>query len=244
MTGPTQQIKSDIQSDKPGVTNGDSHDHSGGDGAQIDYTTLSNPPVAETNANDIFHVTSPGGASAFVGTIATLPGGATLTYNVTSGQEGAMVPTSTSQLAKMRLYNTTPGRTPYALISNCVIGTNTLTLTANVPANWQVGDTITIASQTVIGTFSWVDLEITSGPTGKTALFVKTQINSAVAGDAIRLHPLETYGAGKLSGNADVVAAGTTTNGFGLVKMTNNVFSLAWTGTPTVVFVREAGYLS
>ena len=33
-----------------GVTNGDSHDHSGGDGAQIDYSTLSNKPSLGTSS--------------------------------------------------------------------------------------------------------------------------------------------------------------------------------------------------
>lgn len=195
---------------------------------------------AETNANDIFRCTNPGGASAFVGTIATLPGGATLTYNVSSGQEGAMVPASTSQLAKMRLYNTTRGTN--ALISNCVTGTNTLTLTANVPAGWQVGDTITIASQTVSGGgFSWVDLEMTSGPTNKLYMFINLSFVST-AGDFALLHPLETYAASKqvfVSANV----TGQSLSSMFLVKITSNVISLSWTGSPTTTILRESGYL-
>jgi hypothetical protein len=152
-----------------------------------------------------------------------------------------MVPAATTQLAKMRLYNTT--RSTSALISNCVTGTNTITLTANVPAGWQVGDTITIASQTVSGGgFAWVDLEITSGPTDHSALFVATAMTSGTVGDALRLHPLATFGSGKITARAVALVAAQPTDGFGFLPITSNVFSLAWTGTPTTVTIREAGY--
>lgn len=224
-----------------GVTNGDSHDHSGGDGAQISYPTLSNKPIAETQTEDIFRVGNPGGTSAFAGTIATLPGGATLTYNVTSGTEGAMVPFATTQLGKMRLYNTTRGTS--ALISNCNTGTNTITLTANVPGGWALTDVITIASQTVSGGgFGWVDIEITSGPTGKTYMFLQWFINSATPGDAARLHPLETHATSKYK-TMFAQVNGITNVLMSLLPITSNVFSLSWTGTPTAVIVREEGYL-
>jgi hypothetical protein len=224
-----------------GVTNGDSHDHSGGDGAQINFTTLSNPPIAETNANDIFNVASPGGVSAFVGTIATLPGGAVLTYNVSSGQEGAMVPVSTSQLGKMRLYNTTRGTS--ALISNCVVGTNTITLTANVPSGWATTDVITIASQTVSGGGqSWVDIEITSGPTSKTSLFINTQL-AGTTGDTMRIHPFTASFSTSKYNALNVFNTAAISIGFGLIPITSNVFSLAWSTTITALVIREAGYI-
>ena len=199
-------------------------------------------PKAETNTNDIFRCDNPGGVSAFAGTIATLPGGATLTYNVTSGQEGAMVPVSTSQLAKMRLYNTTRGTS--ALISNCVTGTNTITLTANVPGAWQVGDVITIASQTVSGGgFSWVDLEITSGLTGKGNIFIKMILVDPAVVRYFLVHPFETYSAAKQDFvNSQVVNVDAIN--FTLLEITGNVFSVAWTGNPTVAVIRERGYLS
>lgn len=205
------------------------------------YTSLSSKPSAETNNNDIFRCDNPGGASAFVGTIATLPGGANLTYNITSGQEGAMVPTSTSQLAKMRLYNTTRGTN--ALISNCITGTNTLILTANVPVGWIVGDTITIASQTVSGGgFAWVDLEITSGLTGKTDVFIKLIILHPSSANYLLIHPLETY-AGPKQDYVNSQVAGIDNGNVTLAKIISNVFSVAWTGSPTLVTLRERGYL-
>jgi hypothetical protein len=152
-----------------------------------------------------------------------------------------MTPTSTSQLAKMRLYNTTRGNN--VLISNHVAGT--ITSTANFPANWANGDVLTIASQTVSGGgFAWVDLEITSGPTGKSYMFVNIQENSATVGDGMRLHPFTaSFSSSKLIA-ANALVASQTTNGFGLLTVTSNVFSLAWTGTPAAVVIREAGYLS
>jgi hypothetical protein len=197
--------------------------------------------MAETNVNDIFRCDNPGGVSAFAGTIATLPGGATLTYNVTSGQEGAMVPVSTSQLAKMRLYNTTRGTS--ALISNCVTGTNTITFTANVPAGWAITDVITIASQTVSGGgYSWVDLEITSVLTGKSFVFLNLYIVSATVGDEVHTHPFETYGASKL--NSYLAQVVNILMGAPIPQQViANIVAMAWTGTPTRVVLREGAYI-
>jgi len=196
--------------------------------------------IAASNANDIFRCSNPGGVSAFVGTIATLPGGATLTYNVSSGQEGALVPASTSQLAKMRLYNTTRGTN--ALISNCVVGTNTITLTANVPVGWTVGDTITIASQTVVGSFSWVDLEITESTLlGIRILDFDLIINSATTGDFVLAHPFETFSASKYSAMVETLA-NATVGKFLRLKITSNLFSIAWSGTPVAVIMKLFGY--
>lgn len=229
----------DIASGKEYRVNGSQHPH-----VISDITDLTGLVTFETNANALFRCDSPGGNSTFLGTIATLPGGATLTYNVTSGNEGAMVPQSTSQLGKMRLYNTTRGTS--ALISNCVTGTNTITLTANVPAGWAITDVITIASQTVDGSASsvfYVDIEITSGPTGKTGLFINMGINGSAASEALRLHPLETFALSKQV-NLFANVAGVQSVRLGMVKITSNVFSMAWSGTPTVVQLFESGYIS
>lgn len=209
------------------------------DGGVITGTSV----VAETNSENIFRCDSPSGTSSFVGTINGAPSGNTLIYTPVSGTEGAMVPQSANQLAKMRLYNTTLGGGAYLLITACNLNTNQLTFSENVPGSWLNGHTITIASQTVSGGgFSWVDLEMTSGPLYKNALWVRYQINSATVGNAMRTHPFETFGAGKLFG-ADALAASQTTNvGADLLKITNNVFSLTWTGAPATVIIREAGY--
>lgn len=200
--------------------------------------------VALTNANDIFFV-SAGGASTFVGTINGAPVGAAVTYNVTSGNENVLVPQSVSQLGKLRLYNTTRGNS--ALILSCNTGTNVVTLTANAPANWVNGDTITIASQTVTGSpFNMVDIEITSGDfLSRSSVFLYiAYADSGGAGQTFLLHPFESYAASKLFAITTQTANGYTLQY--LYKLTSNVVTVAWgaSGAATATLIlREAGIL-
>ena len=204
--------------------------------------TYKQPNVPYASSNDIFRCDSPGGDSSFVGTIATLPGGSTLTYNVGSGNEGAMVPSSTSHLGKMRLYNTTRGTN--ALISNCVTGTSTLTLTATVPAGWQVGDTITIASQTVSGDFKWVDIELTDATLlNKSAISVLFTHIASTAGYKSLVHPTETMAEAKRVPNTTQASGIQHEVTIPILKINSNLFSLAWNGSPTAVVLRVLGYI-
>jgi hypothetical protein len=214
------------------------------DGSPHTHTGAEGGVAAETNAANIFGVTSPGGPSLFVATINGAPSGTSVVYNApSSGTEGVLVPTNTNQLAKLRLYNTTRGNS--ALISNCNTGTNTITLTATVPANWASGDTITVASTTVSGGgFSWVDLEITTGPTGKAGLFVTLLLTSGAASDAAYCHPFDTFGGGKRTPRAITQVAGVQVAAFGLVPVVGNVFSLAWTAASSQVTIAEAGTIA
>lgn len=201
---------------------------------------------AETNTNDIFRCNT-AGASTFSGTINGAPSGTSVVYNAGfTGNENALVPASTSQLAKLRLYNTTRGNS--ALISNCNTGTNTITLTANAPASWANGDTITITSQTVSGgTGNWIDLEITSGPTDKTYLMFNVQvIDTTTTNIGLRIHPFETFATSKqfvaLTQVTNVTFAVPTPP----IKITSNVFSISWNNTGAASFtvtIREAGLL-
>jgi hypothetical protein len=132
-------------------------------------------PTMVVSSNDLYRGPASMSKSDFVATIATLPGGAVLTYNApSSGDEDNIVPNTTSQLAKMVLHNTTRGDS--SLIDDCVVGTNTVTLTADVLGTWQVGDTITMRSQTntsnPAGNVYFADFEITS--TEITAFLART----------------------------------------------------------------------
>lgn len=200
-------------------------------------------PKAEVQTNDLFRCDAPGGTSAWAGTFtAAGSSGTTIKYATTSGTAASMKPTATTQLGKMRLYNTTRGNS--VLIQDWVAGT--ITSTANYPANWANGDVLTIASQTVSGGgVSWVDIEITSGPTGKTYMFLNLHIASATAGDTMWLHPFETYNISKtIQLDAQVANVNITYRYMGMIKINSNVFSMQWTGTPGKVIVREAGYLA
>lgn len=182
--------------------------------------------VPAANANDIFRVDNTNG-SAFVGTINGSPSGATLTYSVVSGNEDALVPVSTSQLAKLRLYNTTRG--DHALISNCNTGTNQLIFTANVPSGWVHGDTITIASQTVTGSGqNYVDLEITSGEfLDKTLAYVWGVFYGASSGLFLRFHPFTAYSTSK-SFYFTTQGAGVLSPFSTFIPIIDNVFSVVF----------------
>jgi hypothetical protein len=200
---------------------------------------------AENNTNDIFRVNSPGGTSVWTGTISGTPSGTFTTVSApTSGTEGVLVPASTSQLAKMRVYNLTRGN--YALISNYNTVTNVITHPTTPPANWANGDSLTVASQTVSGGgLNWIDLEVTSGPINKNALWVNLQINSGAAGDAMRLHPFDASLSSAKYSPIDAQAVGVTQNaGSYLLKIISNLFCIAWTANSTALVIREAGWMS
>jgi hypothetical protein len=130
-----------------------------GGSVEIDTLCLTIPRTLDS-ANPVYaSLAGTSAASAWAGTIATLPGGAVLTYNNVSGDESALQPLSTANIGKVTLHNTTRGTS--AQISNVVLATNTITLTATVPAGWATTDVITIASQTntaTIGGAAWLDL--------------------------------------------------------------------------------------
>lgn len=230
-----------------GVTNGDTHDHNGGDGGTISYNSLSNRPTIATNANDIFRVNFCG-TSGFTATINGSPSGASVAYTPVSGNENTLVPDSTSQLGKQRLYNTTRGN--YALISTCNTGTDTITLTANAPANWASGDTITTISTTVSGSGrNWVDIEITGGDLlNKTQGFFSLTMHepgSAIGAATLWMHPTESYSDSKVF-NIMNKASGATESSLMAMKITSNVITASWTASgasSAIPIIRQVGYL-
>lgn len=169
-----------------------------GSGGQVSALLVAGTnPAVKAPSYDVVSIAA-ASDSDFVATIATLPGGATLTYNApSSGDENNLVPSNTSLIAKMVLHNTTRGTS--GLISNCVAGTNTITLTANVDAGWQVGDTITIRSQTntatpYAATTFYVDFEFVSdlNDLARYVSFYLVLRDTGAAGQRLAFHPYET----------------------------------------------------
>jgi hypothetical protein len=205
-----------------------------------------NKIVFETNANDIFQVSNPGAASVFA---ALLNGDPTNVANsvctfdtVTAGSVAVITPVSTSQLAKLRIYNTTRGT--YALILSATGAT--FTTTTNVyAAGWRNNDVLTIASQTVTGSgLDVVDLELTSGPTGKSAILITGQLTPGAASNRIYTHPFVAYSAPKGRNIwGQVASVPTALSNVPIAMAGGNVFSIAWSGVPTSVILREDGYL-
>jgi len=195
-----------------------------------------------TNANDIFAL-SLVGASGWTGTINGAPSGAVVTYTNVSGNRNTLVPSSTSQLGKQRLYNTTRGN--YALISTSN-GTNNITLTANAPGNWANGDTITTISPTVASGQNHVDIEVSSGElVGKSNVWLWGVIIDTGASVLMRFHPFETFAAAKQF-NVFSPAAAVAFGGLQAYKLVSNIITIAWTSSgastasPTI---RQIGYI-
>jgi hypothetical protein len=197
------------------------------------------------NTNDIFRCNSCA-ASLFTGTINGTPSGTSVVYTPVSGNENVLVPASTSQLGKMRLYNTTRGNS--ALISNTNTGTNTITLTATVPGDWANGDTLTTASQTVSGGgFNWIDIEITSGDfVGKSLVFLYLVMSdTGGAGQSLIAHPFETYSAGKLVATALTQSTQLAINTHPY-KLTSNIITITWSASGAATaspIIRQSAYL-
>ena len=174
-----------------------------GSGGTVDALLYSKTvEIPYTSANPLQESPVLVGDSTFIGTIATLPGGAVLTYNVTSGDENWLDAVSTTALAKLRLFNSTRGT--YALISDTVTGTNTITLTANVPAGWATTDVITIRSQTNTDTSGgayFLEYEITS-EIPELARYIICDFafaDTAAAGQRGTVHPYAAFSLSKAS---------------------------------------------
>jgi hypothetical protein len=186
------------------------------------------------------------GVSDFVATIASVSG-STLVYNApSSGNEASIKPTSSSQLAKLRIYNTSNAPVDYLLVSSVDTATNTITFTSAVPGTWTAGETITSRSQTNTDTTSsayFQDIEITSGCTDKNALIFNTAIiDTAGAGKVFAIHPFETYTAAKVT--QTVTQTTSALNGLALTKITNNTFCIRWTsGGSTIILLRLSACL-
>lgn len=198
---------------------------------------------------DVMNVTG-SGYSDFVGTIASIAGNRlSFTYNITSGNENAMVPTSVNHLAKLRIHNITRGT--YALISNCNIGTNTITPYAEIDSTWQVGDQITIRSQLVNGTYGggsgwFVDFEFVSGiPLTARGIKVNCRLSdTGGAGLEAAFHPVSPLVLAKQT----LQITTQSTSGMraqGDTPITDRAFSCIWLASGAAslnFFVRLVGY--
>lgn len=189
--------------------------------------------IPTTDADTIYR-TAVCNDSDFNGTIATLPGGAVLTYNIVSGDELVLDAFNATQLAKLRLYNST--RSTYALISDTVTGTNTITLTANVPAGWIVGDSITVRSQTntnVSGASRFLDYEVTDVAISDLARGIVAEVtwyDSGAVGERLILHPWEAFAAGKRA-MLDTTVAGTSVYGTKMIPLIQRRYTAQWTAS-------------
>lgn len=164
-------------------------------------------PVIKSEAQFLYAVGSHGG-TLFTGTVnagPAVPGvSTTFTYTLSTGNEAVLKPSLTTQLAKMRICNTTQSPDEYALITDVNTGTNTITVTdaADISA-WVNADVLTIQSELNKGSLSgnvYIDLEFTSGlPALARGFDVFIQISdTGAAGQPVTLHPWVAFSASKL----------------------------------------------
>jgi hypothetical protein len=206
-------------------------------------SSLGSTVAQENNAGDIFRVDSPGFTSVFV---ALLNGDPTNVANsvctfdtVTAGGVAVITPTSTTQIGKMMIHNTTRGTSALILSATGV----TFTTTTNVyTLGWRNNDVITIQDPT-INSSEFVSIEITSGPMSKSAIFMYVSASASAATGSYFLAPYEAVSSAKNQSIAQQVANIGVTY-FGLLKITSNRFGLRWSGTSvTVLVLREMGYI-
>jgi hypothetical protein len=210
----------------PSVAPGTSGNVLTSDGSAWTSASTSGGISIASNSNRIFNVSTVG-ASGWTGTINGAPSGAVVTYTNVSGNKNTLVPVSTSEIGKQRLYNTTRG--DHALISTSN-GTTTITLTATAPITWQNGDTITTLSQTVAEA-GYVDIEITSGITaGIAGLIMSGTIKDSTTPNYMIAHPTETYAAAKYQVIYSQVAAKYISEFF-FVNLNSNCISLFWSAS-------------
>jgi len=166
-----------------------------------------------TNANNVLQVLNHS-TTNFVALINAGGSGGLTTTNVpydtiSAGAENVIVPSATTELGKMRLWNTT--RNSYRLITAVDTANDKITTVASTDT-WADNDAITIQSQTVTtgGTEKAIEVDMSqmSGyPPLATAIFLTAVIQDTGASQAtLNLHPFETYATSKRSSMLTQVA--------------------------------------
>lgn len=186
------------------------------------------------------------GSSDFVATIATLPGGAVLTHNVPSSGDADFMTYNdgTNQPGMLVLHNTTRGTE--GLVRDYATATRTITLNDTVDAGWQVGDTVTLRSQTAdTGALPYCfDLDLSEFvDEDATFIFVQVGLASTNATMGIYVHPYETYGAGKAYSMATQVNGYTMTMALPVSLTSKRIcFRLSsWANNTTALWFRSIG---
>lgn len=160
-----------------------------------------NEIVFLTDSNEFFRFQTMT-LAIFTATINGAPSGATLVYNAPSaGAENELAQydgtgaQTANNLCGIVLRNTTRGTE--AIISNVNLATNTITLTANVPAGWASGDTITTDAG-LGSSFRAAEIKSTSViPSGATQLLLFVQVVDTAGSIQAWIQEYTTFAAAK-----------------------------------------------
>jgi hypothetical protein len=212
----------------------------GGAGSEIIY---------DTNTNEFLRLQSIR-QTRFSATINGAPSGATLVYNAPSAgseNELAQYDGTTAQTANnlcgIVLLNSTRGTD--AVISNVNLGTNTITLTANVPAGWQSGDTIT--TDTGLGSnYRTAEIKDTTViPSNATHLILFVQVVDTAGSVSAWMQENVTFAAAKTWVVGGTAAANISLTSSVIIKLTSRRIAYqvrSPAGDTSTLVVRLVGY--
>jgi len=168
-------------------------------------------PVPATNP--IFRIETTSGTT-FSALINGGPAGTSVVYDTVTGNEASIDPNlAYTQDGHLMLHNTTRGES--ALIYDVNTGTNTITLTNNVPGTWADNDAIQVnstANTTTSFTNRYFDVDISGMvPTTCHAILLLLNHYDSAGASFLGVHPYEEYNGGK-SMTMTVNSSGDTEN--------------------------------
>lgn len=138
--------------------------------------------------------------TVWTGTINGAPTATSVTYTTATGQKDILTPQSSSELAKLLVYNVTRGT--YRLVTANNTGTNTLT-TVSSTDSWANGDSLTISDPTInySSTPKFVGMDLSQQaeiPLLARAISINEYTSDSGGGGYLNAyHPWETYNAAK-----------------------------------------------
>lgn len=208
--------------------------------------------VPKSSSIDICQVTA-SDSSDFIALIHNVPSApsATIVYydTISVGAENVIKPVSSSELAKLVLWNTTRGTS--RLIESVDTGLNKITTVSSVDS-WANNDSITSRSQTVItgAANEFVDLDFTQQSVipllARSVAIAALKSDSGATGQSIVLHSLVTFASSKQKTTQNwIIAAGTFHTSSRTVDLINQQCAIRYkaSGAATQRFIlRLDGY--
>lgn len=212
-----------------------------GSGGTVLVTLLTQTTyIPYQSTNDVYRADNHS-VSLFVATINGAPSATSVVYNAPSSGDENIGPLATTQLAKMRLYNSTRGT--YRLITAFNTGTNTITTVSSSDA-WANGDTITIKDNTISDPYSPNVASFDLSQQSEIPVLARAIVlnvlhqDSGGAGQIVQFHPYEAASDAKLS---NIVSTQSTSQNFGLAiqKLVDRKFGsrLGASGTGTALTI-------
>lgn len=201
-----------------------------GSGGLVEAELLCNTTFVPLTTTVAFYTISNTGDAIFTGTINGVPSATSFVYAVTTGNENAIGPDASTDLAKLMFYNST--RSTYRLVTANNTGTNTVT-NVSVADSWANGDTLTLANATINDGLSppFVGFDLsqqTTVPILARAVIINAKVtDSGGAGATVQIHPYMAYNSSQnLSLVQSTQGTSTLTAPFFAIPLINQKFGM------------------